>query len=66
MIAQSLGIGNDLGHVQECFGGDAADVEADTAQGVCLFDEGSFETEVGRPKGGGVSGRTTTDDDHFA
>ena len=55
---------DDFADVQQRFGRDAADVEADAAQGLVALDKGDFHAEVGGAEGGGVTGRAGTDDEH--
>ena len=55
---------DDFADVQQGFGRDAADVQADTAEGLVALDQGDFQAEVGGAEGGGVTGRACADDEH--
>ncbi len=52
----------ELGVEEEGLGGDAADVEAGSAEDVGGLDEGDFEAELACANGGGVAGRAAADD----
>ncbi len=54
-VAHLLGLGDDLGGVQQRLRRDAADVEADAAERRVLLDQHHLLAEVGRPEGGGVA-----------
>ena len=56
-----LGLGDDLGGVQQRLGGDAADVEADAAEGRVALDQHDLLAEVCGPEGGGVAARAGTE-----
>ena len=55
---------DDFADVQQGFGRDAADVQADTTEGLVALDQGDFQAEVGGAEGGGVTGRACADDEH--
>ena len=54
-VAHLFGFGDDFGGVQEGFGGDAADVEADPAERAAGVDHDDGAAEVGGAEGGGVA-----------
>jgi hypothetical protein len=64
-LAQLGRLGHDPGHVQERFGGDAADVQADAAQLLAAVDQGDAEAEIGRTERRRVTARATTQDGHL-
>jgi hypothetical protein len=57
-------LGNHFGGVQQGFRWDAADVQADAAQGGPALDQNDALAEVGGPKGRCVSTRTSAYDNH--
>ena len=54
-MAHLLGLGDHLGGVEQRLGGDAADVEADAAQGRPALDQDDLAAQVGGAEGGGVA-----------
>ena len=50
-------LGDDFRHMQECLGGDAADIEAYSAECGIAFDQYHFLTEIGGAKRGSVTAR---------
>ena len=60
-----FGFGDDLGHMQQCLGRDAADVEADAAQCGFFFDQHHLLAEVGSAERGGVAAGAGAEHDDF-
>ena len=65
MGAHLFSLGDDLGHVQKRLGGDAADIEADTAQRGARLDEHGLLAEVGGAEGSSVATRAGAQHNHF-
>jgi len=65
-IAQVCHFVHHGGHVQQCLAGDAADVQADTAQGGVAFHHHDLEADVGGAEGGAVAAGATTQDQQVA
>ena len=61
----SLRLGDHLGGVQQRLGRDAADVEADAAQGRPALDQHHLLAEVGGAEGGGVAAGTGAQHQHL-
>ena len=53
-----------LGRVEQGFGGNAADVEADAAELGILFDDGGFESVLGGAHGGRIAAGAAPDHDY--
>src|SRR5260370_15997686 len=60
-VLRLLGFFEQLGHVQQSLGRDAAAIEADAARGYFRIDQRNFHAQVGSQKRGGVSAGTATD-----
>ena len=58
-----LGLGHDLGHVQQGLRGDAAAQQADAAQPRLEVDQRDLHAQIGGQEGGGVAARSAADDD---
>ena len=52
--------------MQECLGRDAADIEADTAQGGIALDDDDLHAQIGGTEGSRITARATTTDEHVA
>ena len=57
-------VGTQGGFFEQCFGGDAPDVEADATQPIRLH-TGYAQTHLGRPNPGDVAPGATPDDDQI-
>ena len=61
----AVGVGDQLGGVQERLGGDAADVQADAAEALVALDQVTCRPEVGRAESGRVAARAGSEDEHL-
>ena len=66
MRGHRLGFVDDLGHMQQRLGGDAADIEADAAQRRALVDQHDLLSEVRGPERGGVAAGAGAEHEHVA
>ena len=57
---------HDGGDVQQRLGRNAADVEADAAEGGVALDDDRLHAEVGRAEGSGIAAGTGAEDEHLA
>ena len=64
VLAHLLGFSDDLGGVQQGLGRDAADVEADSAQGWPAVHKHDVLAQVGRPERGRVAARPGAEDEY--
>ena len=63
---EALGFLDDRDGMQKCLGRDAADVEADAAQGGIALDDDDLHAQIGGTEGSRITARATTDDEHVA
>ena len=63
-IAQVVRFLHHRGDVQQGLGGNAADIEANTAQGAVTLDDNRFQTQIGGTEGRRITARASTEDEH--
>ena len=61
-----LGFFHDRGDVQQRLGRNAADVEANAAEGGVALNDDRLHAEVGRTEGSGIAAGASAEDEHFA
>ena len=64
-LAELVGLGQDLGDVQQRLGRDAADVQADAAELLAAVDQRDGQPEVGGAERGRVAARAAAEDGHL-
>ena len=65
VVGGELRLGDDLRHVQQRLGRDAADVQADAAEALVALDEDDVEAEVGGAERGGVAADAGAEDEQL-
>ena len=66
MLGHLLGLGDDLGRVEQRLGRDAAHVQTDPAEAGVAFDQHDLLAQVGGAEGGGIASGTGAQHDHLA
>ena len=65
LVRHRFGFVDEFRHMQQCFGRDTADIEANTAEDRPALHQRHFQAQVGCPESGGVAADTSANHNQF-